>query len=134
MRILIAAAALAAPALTAPAISSARPAIARDLEGYAVASCLAAQRDATLRVQGEGWARMIMMGRAKGDPEEWLRLSKAVRGALNPADVPLLKPARAIDPSPELPLAYCGEIIDKPTVRAAIDAAAGRLGAAYRRR
>ena len=123
-----------AVALAAPTLAAPRPALERDLEGYAVASCLAAQRDPTLRAQGQGWARMIMLGRVRGGPDEWRRLSEAVRGALNPAAVPLLKPERATDPAPELPLAYCGEIIDTPAVRAAIDAAARRLAPAYRGR
>lgn len=130
--LLVALGAIAAPAWVAPARAAPRAALERDLEGYAVASCLAAQKDETLRTQGEGWARMIVMGRAKGDFEKWRPLGDAVRSALNPADVPLLKPERAIDPAPELPLAYCGEIIDKPRVRVAIDMARRRLAADYR--
>lgn len=125
--------ALIACAAAAPASAAPRSALTRDVEGYAVSSCLAAQSDATLRTQGEGWGSMIIMGRAHGDPEKWRPLHDAVRAALNPADVPRLKPERAIDPSPQLPLAYCAEIIDTPRVRAAIDAATKRLAVDYRR-
>ena len=123
-----------AGALAAPVSGAPRGALERDVEGYAVASCLAAQGDATLRTQGEGWARMIIMGRAHGDFEKWRPLDDAVRRAVNPADIPRLKPERPIDPSPQLPLAYCAEMIDTPRVRAAIDAATKRLAADYRRR
>lgn len=116
---------------TAPAgAGTARGAIERDVEGYAVASCLASLDDASLKDGGRRWAGAIVQ-RGHGEIERFTAVSDAVKAER--AATPMAmghdddRPMAAVP----LPLLYCGEIIDAPRVRTAIDAAIAALRPAY---
>jgi hypothetical protein len=49
-------------------VGSPRPAVVRDVEGYAIASCLVNQFEPYLKDQGDAWASVIVQ-RMKGDLE-----------------------------------------------------------------
>lgn len=124
-------AALAAcAAAAAPAV--ARGAALRDVEGYAIASCLAAQDSPYLKDQGDGWASVIVQ-RGKGDLRVFAAVAAAVKAELAKGDMAIIRTEAGPAADKPLPVLYCGEIIDKAGVRAAINEAAAKLRAAYRR-
>lgn len=114
--------ALLATALGATAAASAagRGAARRDVEGYAVASCLTAQKSPFLKDQGDGWAANIVQ-RDTFDLALFGKLAAAVRAEVsrgNMASIIVEQPPMTVK---QLPIQYCAEIIDTPRVRAAID-------------
>ncbi len=106
--------------------------VQRDVEGYAVASCLMKQSEAYLRDQGALWADAIVQ-RSHGDIEAFRGVADAVAAAVARKPVPFAR--REGDPmhSAPVPVPFCAEIIDDPPVRAAIDQAVKKLTPAYRR-
>jgi hypothetical protein len=110
----------------------ARSEVQRDVEGYAVASCLLKQKEPYLRDQGALWADGIVQ-RSHGDIEDFRRVAEAVDADV--AQKPMAMARRESDPmhAAPVPLPYCVEIIDDVPVRAAIDKAIRKLTPAYRR-
>lgn len=105
----------------------------RDVEGYAIASCLIAQDSAYLKDQGDGWASNIVQ-RGSGDIEIFTALATAVRAEVAGGTMPMARDeAVPMTPKP-LPVQYCTEIVDTPRVRQAILEAVGKLSPAYRKR
>lgn len=123
---------LAATIATVPVAAAVRSAAARDVEGYAVATCLAAQADPVLKQQGEGWASAIIE-RGRGGVEQLRPVQLAVARALAQSGVAVMRQDGPRPSDLALPAMTCGEIVDRPVVRAAVDGAVARLGAAYRR-
>lgn len=123
---------LATVAVAVPLAAAVRPAAVRDVEGYAVATCLAAQRDPVLKQQGEGWASAIIE-RGRGGVEQLRPVQSAVTKALAQSGVAVMRQDGPWPSDLALPAMTCGEIIDRPAVRAAVDGAVARLGPAYRR-
>lgn len=116
-----------------PALSVERDPVTRDVEGYAIASCLIAQDSAYLKDQGDGWASNIVQ-RGSGDIEIFTALATAVRAEAAGGTMPMARDEAApMTPKP-LPVQYCTEIIDTPRVRKAISEAVGKLSPAYRKR
>lgn len=120
-------------ALAGPTGAQSRGAPARDVEGYAVATCLARQSDPMLRRQGQGWASAIVQ-RGRGDPALMKPVEQAVDATLEVSRVPVVREDGPQPTELELTIMYCGELIDHPTVRRAIARAIGRLTPAYRDR
>ena len=131
-------AAAAAGLLAACSATNAAPAaggrtrLQRDVESYAVITCLGLQDQAYLKEQSGGWASNLLQ-RSKGGIEDFTPIGTAVQAEIAKGGM-----AMVIVESPPmtellLPVQFCTEIVDKPGVRAAIDAAAGRLAADYRR-
>ncbi|MEE3623094.1 hypothetical protein UCD39_03735 [Nitrospirillum sp. BR 11752] len=102
------------------ALAAGRSAIQRDVESYAIAVCFASQEDQPyLKDQGYAWAEVIVQGRGRG-PESLEPLRAAVKKVLAKGHVPVgFDEAHPME-GKALPVLYCGEIIDNPTVRAAI--------------
>ncbi len=109
-----------------------RSAVQRDVEGYAIASCLVGQKSPYLKDQGDGWASVIVQ-RGKGDLEVFRTVESAVKAELAKGDMAVIRNEVGPEPDKSLPVLYCGEIIDKPAVRAAIRKAIAKLARAYRR-
>ena len=122
---------LAGWAAAGPAAAAERSAVQRDVEGYAIASCLTDQDQAYLKDQGDAWASVILQ-RGHGDPDTLAAVAAAVKAELARGDMAVIHTEGTGDKA--LPLLTCNEIIDKPAVRKAIRAAIVKLTPAYRRR
>jgi hypothetical protein len=134
MRVRIAAFLLAsavAYAATPPADAQARTAVERDVEGYAIASCLAAQDQSYLKDQGNGWASAIIQ-RGKGDIGPLKAVTAAVNAELAKGDMAIIRSEKDSMKDMVLPVMYCGEIIDAPPVHGAIKKAVKALAPDYR--
>ena len=123
-----------------PVIAGARSTVQRDVEGYAIASCLDEldgsylKERAYLNDQGDGWASVVIQ-RGKGDLDVFTAVSKAVKAELAKGGMAFIRDESVSGPaSKPMPVLYCGEIIDTPRVRVAIETAIRRLTPAYRRR
>lgn len=111
----------------------ARTPLQRDVEGFAVASCLALQSPAYLKQQGEGWAQIII-NRGHGSPEPLDALDRTVRAEVMRA-VPYVNrddnnPMKGLP----MPVAFCAELVDRRHVQEAIKRTMVALAPAYRRR
>ena len=100
----------------------ARSDVQRDVEGYAVASCLMKQKELLLKDQGALWANGIVQ-RSHGDIEDFRSVADAVDADV--AQKPVPQARRESDPmhAAPVPVPFCAEIIDDPPVRGAIDKA-----------
>jgi hypothetical protein len=125
--------AFAGQAVMEPALAASRAPVTRDVEGYAVATCLARQLDPALKAQGEGWASAIVQ-RGRGDVTLLRPVQHAVEAQVARGDMPVVRQDGPAASDLTLSIMFCGEIVDRPAVRAAITRAAVRLGPAYRRR
>lgn len=107
-----------------------RPAVQRDVEGYAIASCMTHQTDAFTKDQGDAWASVIVQ-RMKGDLDVLAGIAEQVKRE-NPADnVAVMRDELQPQKGKMLPVMHCGEMIDKPAVRAAIQKAVAALRPSY---
>jgi len=109
----------------------ARSPVQRDVESYAIASCLAAQDQPYLRDQGDAWASVIIQC-AKGELDVLTAIATAVKAELAKGDMAVIRSETAPMKGKPLPVLYCGEIIDAPSVRTAIDKAIKKLAPSYR--
>jgi hypothetical protein len=109
----------------------ARDAVQRDVEGYAIASCLVAQDQPYLHDQGDAWASAIIQ-RAKGELDALTAVAAAVKAELAKGNMAIIRSEAEPMKGKALPMMYCGEIIDAPSVRTVIDTAIKKLGPAYR--
>lgn len=109
------------------ALAAGRSEAQRDVEGYAIATCLMAQDRPYLKDQGYGWGETIVQGRGR-DPEMLAPVKAAVTAVLAKGDMPVARDEGSPQQGKALPLLYCGEIIDKPGVRAAIIQVLAKLG------
>jgi hypothetical protein len=112
-------AATTSDAATSASDAHARTAVRRDVEGYAIASCLAAQDQQYLKDQGDGWASAIIQ-RGKGSLDAFTGIASAVKAELAKANMAVIRRENETKDKP-LPIMYCSEIIDAPSVRAAIN-------------
>jgi hypothetical protein len=126
---------LLAAAASCVAISAARAraAVLRDVEGYAIASCLVAQEQFYLKDQGEGWASAIVQ-RSKGSLDAFRGVVSAVKAELAKGNMAVIRSDSEQTKDKPLPIMYCGEVIDAPSVHAAINKAVRRLTPSYPRR
>jgi hypothetical protein len=109
----------------------ARSAVQRDVEGYAIASCLYAQKEPYLKEQGDGWASAIVQ-RSNGSLDALTAVGDAVKAELAKGDMAIIRNEAEPMKGLALPVMYCGEIIDEPSVHAAIAKAVKTLAASYR--
>jgi hypothetical protein len=109
----------------------ARAAVQRDVEGYAIASCLVAQDQPYLKDQGDGWASAIIH-RGKGSLEAFMGVASAVKAELAKGNMAVIRSENETKDKP-LPVMHCGEIIDAPSVHTAINKAVRRLTPSYPR-
>jgi hypothetical protein len=109
----------------------ARTAVQRDVEGYAVASCLVAQDQPYLKDQGDGWASAIIQ-RSKGGLDAFTAVAAAVKAELAKGYPAVIHSESEPMKDKLAPVMTCGEIIDAPPVRAAIDKTVRKLIPYYR--
>lgn len=107
-------------------VSAPRPQVLRDVESYAIASCLVVQSQPYLRDQGDAWASVVVQ-RMKGDLDALTGVAEQVKQEVAKGEMAVMRD-EAQPGDKALPLLYCGEIIDKPAVRAAIRKAVAALG------
>lgn len=113
-------------------IGSPRPEVVRDVEGYATASCLVNQSQPYLKDQGDAWASVIVQ-RMNGDLEVFAGVAEQVKLETAKGDMAVVRNEAEPGSDKALPVLYCSEIIDKPTVRAAIQKAIAALSPSYAR-
>ena|SRR5579872_957466 len=123
--------AAAAVCLIAPS-ADARNAAQRDVESYAIASCLANQDQPYLKDQGDAWASVILQ-RAKGGLDAFASVAATVRTELAKGNMSVIRSETGSAKDKPLPLQYCGEIVDVPSVHVAIDKAVKKMESSYRR-
>jgi hypothetical protein len=122
--------ATASYAATSATDARARGTVQRDVEGYAIASCLVAQDQSYLKDQGDGWASAIVQ-RGKGSLDAFTGVASAVKAELAKGNMAVIRSEKTKDKP--LPVMHCGEIIDAPSVHAAINKAVRRLPPSYPR-
>jgi hypothetical protein len=107
-----------------------RTAVQRDVEDYAVATCLTKQNETFLKEQGDLWADAIVQ-RSAGPIEDFTSVADAV--AADVATKPMAMAHQESDPmhAKPVPIPYCAEIVDDKPVRAAIDKAIKKLAPEY---
>jgi hypothetical protein len=108
-----------------------RPSVQRDVEGYAIATCLSSQKEPFLKDQGDGWASAIVQ-RSHGGIEQFTSVAAAVKTELAQSHIPVIHQESDSPHDKELPLLYCAEVIDAPGVDAAIRKAIRKLAPSYR--
>ena len=111
-------------------VGAPRPEVLRDVEGYAIASCLNNQADPALKDQGDAWASVIVQ-RAKGNLDSFTDLGEQVKRECATGDMAVMRDEANPREGKALPVLYCAEIIDSPPVRAAIQKAVEELNPSY---
>lgn len=119
--------------LLAAAPVAARSPVQRDVEGYAIATCLVQQSDPALKAQGDGWGSIIV-NRGRGRLEDWGPLIAVVKAEVRRRPMMAIKAETVAEGSHPMPVAFCSEIIDAPAVRTAITRTIARMAPAYARR
>lgn len=112
-------------------IGAPRPELLRDVEGYAIASCLTNQAQPYLKDQGDAWASVIVQ-RMKGSLDALAGISEQVKRENARGDMAVIRDEASPEKDKTLPVLYCGEIIDRPSVRGAIQKAVAELNPSYR--
>ncbi len=111
-------------------VDSSRPGVLRDIEGYAIASCLASQSDPYLKDQGDAWASAIIQ-RMKGDIDVLDDVLDQVKNESAKGEMAVIRDETGPGKDKVLSILYCAEIIDGYSVRAAIQKAVAVLNSAY---
>lgn len=115
---------------------AARTQVQRDVESYAIASCLTQQAEPYLKDQGDAWASVVVQ-RMHGDIEVLAGIAEQVqrentKGANG--DMAVMRDETRPGQGKPLPVLHCGEVIDRPAVRAAIQKAIAALRPSYESR
>lgn len=108
-----------------------RPSVQRDVEGYAIATCLANQKEPYLKDQGDSWASVIVQ-RSHGGIGPFNSVAAAVKTELAQGHLPVVHQDSEPPRDRQLPLLYCAEIIDTPGVDVALRSAIKKLAPSYR--
>ncbi|MDR1968394.1 MAG: hypothetical protein LBQ32_06850 [Burkholderiaceae bacterium] len=111
-------------------IGSLRPEVLRDVEGYAIASCLTYQAQPYLKDQGDAWASVIVQ-RMKGNLNALAGIAEQVKRESAKGDMAVIRDEANPKKDKTLPILYCSEMIDRPSVRAAIQNAVTALHPSY---
>ena len=113
---------LSACMATIPARAIANDAVRRDVESYAIASCLTYQQEAFLKDQGDGWASAIVQ-RSKGDINDLTAVAEVVKDEVAKGNMVVIRNEDGRAPDKALPVAYCFEILDTLSVHTAVEQA-----------
>jgi hypothetical protein len=103
----------------------------RDVESYAMASCLADQVQPYLKDQGDAWASVIVQ-RSHGPIEPFLDVAGQVKKVNDHSEMTVMRVESGPAESKALPILHCHELIATPLVRDAIRSAAAKLAPFYR--
>lgn len=107
-----------------------RSEVQRDVESYAIATCLTLQKADFLKGQGDGWGSVIV-NRGHGDVEDWHPLIRAVKSVVENEHLPVTQGDGKVL---ELPVAFCVEIIDHPEIANVIRKTIEKMTPAYGKR
>lgn len=107
-------------------IGAPRPEAVRDLEGYAIASCFTYQAEPYLKDQGDAWASVIVQ-RTKANLDTLADIAEQVKHETDKGDMARIRDESGAAQDKIVPVLYCGEIIDRPAVRIAIQKASAEL-------
>lgn len=113
-------------------IGGPRQQVLRDAEGYVVASCLSFQSQPYLKDQGDAWSSAIVQ-RMKGNLDVLASLANQVKREIAKGDMAVIRQETGNGIDKALPILYCSEMIDRPSVRAAIQDAVLQLEPSYRK-
>jgi len=113
-------------------VGAPRPKVLRDVEGYAIASCLTHQAQPYLKDQGDAWASAVIQ-RGKAPVEALAAIHDAVKREIARGNMAVIRAESGPRRDKALPVLYCSEMIDSPPVRAAIQKAVAELGPLYGR-
>jgi hypothetical protein len=111
-------------------IGAPRPEVLRNVEGYAIASCLTNQAQPYLKDQGDAWASVIVQ-RMKGSLDVLAGIAEQVKRESAKGDMAVIRDETGPEMDKTLPVLYCGEIIDRPSVRTAIQKVVTELNPSY---
>jgi hypothetical protein len=114
------------------AVGEPRLQVLRDVESYAIASCLVSQAQPYLKDQGDAWASAVVQ-RMKGDLDALAGITEQVKLENAKGEMAVVRDETGPGRDKTLPVLYCSEIIDRPAVRAAIQTAVATLQRFYRR-
>ena len=112
-------------------IGAPRPEVLRDIEGYAIASCLTNQTQPYLKDQGDAWASVIVQ-RMKGSLDVLTSIAEQVKRENAKGEMAIIRDEAGPGKDKALPVLYCNEIIDRPSVRSAIQKAVATLNPSYK--
>lgn len=91
----------------------------RDVEGYAIASCLASLSNSYLKDQGDAWASVIVQ-RMSGDPSFLLDIVEQVAIEVEKGNMAVMRSDVEPEQDKMLPVLFCSEIIYQPKIRGKI--------------
>lgn len=117
---------------TVDIIEATRPQVLRDVEGYAIASCLTQQSQPYLKDQGDAWASVIVE-REKGSLDSMIGVAKQVKREIAKGNSAVIRVEVGPEEDRRLPALYCGEIVDVSAVRTAVQKAVTELDPSYRK-
>lgn len=121
---------LTACAATPISKKSERDTARRDVESYAIASCLTFQQQPYLRDQGDGWASAVIQ-RSKGELEELTAVANAVQKEVSKGNMTLIRVESGSESEIALPIAFCFDILNSHSVHAAVEDAIWKLAQSY---
>jgi hypothetical protein len=104
--------------------------VQRDLEGYAIASCLVDMNQPYLKDQGDGWGAVIVQ-RSKLGLEALNAIAAVVKTEVAKGDMAVVRVETDPEKDLALPVMYCNEIIYASPVRAAINKAVKKFAPAH---
>lgn len=94
-------------------------AMRRDLNDYAIASCLTLQSSAYLRDQGDGWGSVIVQ-RSEVPLSSMRHVVEAVKTAASKTPLPVARDEAHPYQGKVLQIMYCMDLIRSPAMRAAL--------------
>lgn len=121
---------LTACAATPTASVSGHEAAKRDVEAYAIASCLNYQRQPFLKDQGDGWASAVIQ-RFKGELDDLAAVAAVVKAEVSKGNMIVIPDETVPEREMALPVAYCFDILNTPSVHAAVEKSINKLESFY---
>ena len=91
----------------------------KDIEGYAIASCLTYQESPYLQDQGDAWASVIVQ-RMEGSIDILSEISEIIKEEVSKGEMAVVRSESANDKDKVLPVLYCNEIIYKKPVQSVL--------------
>ena len=91
----------------------------KDIEGYAIASCLTYQESPYLQDQGDAWASAIVQ-RMEGSIEILSDISEIIKQEVSKGEMAVVRSESVNAKDKALPVLYCNEIIYKQPVQSAL--------------
>lgn len=124
-------ASLNACAATPIAATNGRDAARRDVESYAIASCLSYQKQPYLKDQGDAWASAVIQ-RSKGELDDFTAVAEAVKTEVAKGNMEVIRVETGPEHEKALPVAYCYDLLQTPSVHVAVENAVNKLINSYK--